>query len=673
MSTNPLLILQFPNTVDYSKGQATVNIWANDAVPDSYGLIKVSNFKNLDGNNIELTFALEKEESQAIFKFEIEAMNKLKNLQEAAQKVVDNEANDAATLALDDAVSKLVALFEKYAADDNSDDPRTAAVALANGATITVTGVSYLPPKQGTDWTTPTAGQPGVTAVRIVGSTAGPTTDIALWTLIKLNAESLSWDNYQRALDIVFDCDSDDASPFVQGARQLSRRRFLPFTDTDSYRALKVATEAFFLSHSYALQSRKEQARALQAAGDVLKPRLDRLGVATDPTNIQKLANYLRAHLNGRSGNTLFPYLAQVARNLEGTTFGDRAATMIGQFKARRGRSEMKGVLATESGRYQESRSAIWQSDEDCCQVLDCWEQDRGEKLRRPFTHELIYVYWCEEALLMQTMAAIVRRFQNVRSPGTRDPLAEFAVDPLRSLSSVLFGFAQDEQHRLTVARRAYEYSHQYGLVLFGQAVPQLRPADHRSKFIEAFHTLLNLCVHLFRQADDTTVVPDGFPVLNALREVHILLSEGAHNQFGDLPATARVETLMQQWILARPELREFLPRRVMVNLPEPWMSSVESMRRLQGWGDGSVLHFWQLATFGEQIVSSIRWGNWSEVIEPAQATNWALFFRSEIQTYMHAYRATTGVDLVAEPVDAQVPGIHLLRRQLQMRRRLAA
>lgn len=670
MSTNPLLILQFPNTVDYPNNQATVNIWqSGNVVPDSDELIGVKNVKPLDAGNVQLTFALQEEESPAIFKIEIGAMQKLKDLQEAAQKVVDNEANDAATLALDDAVSKLVALFEKYAADDNSDDPRTAAVALANGATITVTGVSYLPPKQGTDWTTPTAGQPGVTAVRIVGSTAGPTTDIALWTLIKLNAESLSWDNYQRALDIVFDCDSDDASPFVQGARQLSRRRFLPFTDTDSYRALKVATEAFFLSHSYALQSRKEQARALQAAGDVLKPRLDRLGVATDPTNIQKLANYLRAHLNGRSGNTLFPYLAQVARNLEGTTFGDRAATMIGQFKARRGRSEKKGVLT--GGRL--SNSATWQSDEDCCQVLDCWEQDRGEKLRRPFTHELIYVYWCEEALLMQTMAAIVRRFQNVRSPGTRDPLAEFAVDPLRSLSSLLFGFAQDEQHRLTVARRAYEYSHQYGLVLFGQAVPQLRPADHRSKFIEAFHTLLNLCVHLFRQADDTTVVPDGFPVLNALREVHILLSEGAHNQFGDLPATARVETLMQQWILARPELREFLPRRVMVNLPEPWMSSVESMRRLQGWGDGSVLHFWQLATFGEQIVSSIRWGNWSEVIEPAQATNWALFFRSEIQTYMHAYRATTGVDLVAEPVDAQVPGIHLLRRQLQMRRRLAA
>ena len=48
-------------------------------------------------------------------------------------------------------------------------------------------------------------------------------------------------------------------------------------------------------------------------------------------------------------------------------------------------------------------------------------------------------------------------------------------------------------------------------------------------------------------------MVADGFPVLNALREVHLLLAEGAHNQYGDLPWTARQEMLMQQWLLARP------------------------------------------------------------------------------------------------------------------------
>ena len=50
--------------------------------------------------------------------------------------------------------------------------------------------------------------------------------------------------------------------------------------------------------------------------------------------------------------------------------------------------------------------------------------------------------------------------------------------------------------------------------------------------------------------------------MLNALKEVHLILSQGAHNQFGDLPSTARIEMLMQQWLLARPEFREFLPTR---------------------------------------------------------------------------------------------------------------
>ena len=99
-------------------------------------------------------------------------------------------------------------------------------------------------------------------------------------------------------------------------------------------------------------------------------------------------------------------------------------------------------------------------------------------------------------------------------------------------------------------------------------------------------------------------MVADGFPVLNALKEAHLILSQGAHNQFGDLPSTARIEMLMQQWILARPEFREFLPTRIMVAYPEPWMDRVDAMKKLQGWTDTSVLHFRNLAIFGEQSSS---------------------------------------------------------------------
>ena len=134
-----------------------------------------------------------------------------------------------------------------------------------------------------------------------------------------------------------------------------------------------------------------------------------------------------------------------------------------------------------------------------------------------------------------------------------------------------------------------------------------------------------------------------------------MILSQGAHNQFGDLPSTARVEMLMQQWLLARPEFREFLPTRIMVAYPEPWMDRVDAMKKLQGWTDTSVMHFHALASFGEQLILSIRYGNWSVLFEPVQAFNWARLLRPQIQGYSHAYRAVTGVDLGTELSDTKV------------------
>ena len=140
-----------------------------------------------------------------------------------------------------------------------------------------------------------------------------------------------------------------------------------------------------------------------------------------------------------------------------------------------------------------------------------------------------------------------------------------------------------------------------------------VRGADSRSRFIESFHNLLSVCAEFFRRDDDTTVIADGFGVLNALKETHIILTQGAHNQYGDLPWTARHEMLMNQWILARPEMREFLPTRTMVVEPEQWISRVEAMNKLQGWSDTAVLHFRDLAVFGEQLLLGIRFGNWTD------------------------------------------------------------
>ncbi|MCB0837895.1 MAG: hypothetical protein KDD99_14580, partial [Bacteroidetes bacterium] len=155
--------------------------------------------------------------------------------------------------------------------------------------------------------------------------------------------------------------------------------------------------------------------------------------------------------------------------------------------------------------------------------------------------------------------------------------------------------------------------------------------------------------------------------LLNALREVHLILAEGAHNQYGDLPATSRIEMLMQQWLLARPEFREFLPTRTMVAYPEPWMDRVAAMNQLQGWTDTNMINFLNLAVFGEQLLLSIRFGAWAKINDRKQAENWANFWREQIQGYIHAYRAVTGVDLTAMPVsgkiDSRPPSYHLMER----------
>ena len=221
--------------------------------------------------------------------------------------------------------------------------------------------------------------------------------------------------------------------------------------------------------------------------------------------------------------------------------------------------------------------------------------------------------------------------------------------------------------------RRAYEYDHHYGLTLLGKAVPA---AQRGRQPVEVPRGVPQPAAPLRRSSssedDDTTVIADGFPVLNALKDVHLLLAEGAHNQYGDLPWTARHEMLMQQWILARPEFREFLPTRIMVAYPEPWMDRVDAMKTLQGWTDVSVLHFRDLGVFGEQILLSIRFGAWSDVNDRDQAANWARYWRAEIQGYIHAYRAVTGVDLT-DTSRRPTARLRYVQPSVHLRNRLAA
>jgi hypothetical protein len=104
-------------------------------------------------------------------------------------------------------------------------------------------------------------------------------------------------------------------------------------------------------------------------------------------------------------------------------------------------------------------------------------------------------------------------------------------------------------------------------------------------------------------------------------------------------------------------------------------MDRVDAMKTLQGWTDTSVMHFHNLAVFGEQIVLAIRYGAWSVVVEPTQAFNFARFWRPQVQGYIHAYRAATGVDLSLDAgnatAEATLPSV-LLRRRLAQQARSA-
>lgn len=286
--------------------------------------------------------------------------------------------------------------------------------------------------------------------------------------------------------------------------------------------------------------------------------------------------------------------------------------------------------------------------DPDCNGIL-------SRKLQNPCLIELIWSYWMEQGMMVQAINALSLRFQNKRTAET-DVLARFDVDPLRPLSNLLFGYIQDEQNRLTLVRRSYEYDHHYGLRLIGRAVPPLQPADSRSGFLEAFHNLLRECARYYKAITNTFIVPDTFPALNALRELQLILTEGMHNQYGDLPSTARAEMLTQQWLLSRPELLQFVGQRTMVPYPEPWIGYVDTIRQLQGWGDTTCRHFRDLAICGERVLLAVRFGDWADNNNEVSAALFMSLFREDVQTYIHAYRAVTGVDLGLEDVHARDP-----------------
>lgn len=455
--------------------------------------------------------------------------------------------------------------------------------------------------------------------VSLQRSTPPPTDDQALWVAIRNRTKVIAFGSYKDFIDRVLCHGEIDRGGNGEHGALLTRKYYEPgaaLRDVAAYDLLKTATQAFLLLQcglviepNYPFSSERLYQPSEEAS---------RLGAPVPIAEIQqKLVNYL--------GGDKLPYIKRIID-----------ATLV----------ELDGVDNPFCNGYLNGRI-------------------------NPCMMELIWSYWQEEGMLVQSINAISLRFQNRRGPLENDPLGHFETSPLRVLNNLMWGYMQDEHNRLTVLRRAHEYDHHYGMSLVGKAVGNLRTADSRSRFLEAYHNLLYLLTVFYKQADDTTFVPDAFPVLNALREVHLELAQGAHNQFGDMPWTARAEMLIQQWLLARPEMREFLQSRPMVPYREPWMAQVDTMKKLQGWTDCSISTFHDLAVYGEQLLLSIRYGDWVDVTDPAQAANWARYWRPEIQGYIHAYRAATGVDLTTSVTDSQQAALRTTQPSVLLRQRL--
>lgn len=487
--------------------------------------------------------------------------------------------------------------------------------------------------------------QQGKTDVTLQRTASFPTDDQALWATIRSSTNAISFDRYQQFVSLVFNenayhhQNNQQQRQLPHYAQNLSWMSNLNIYGPHSYTVLKLATQAFLTLQCGLKPIGNEVANKFfhgnppeNLAKFFKEQAVDRDEEARRSFIVndfkQQLLNYL-----GESNNTL-PYLDRIVNAL----------------------LSIPGDLE-----YIPSKN----------EVLPYYYGILQQRASNPSLIELIWSYWLEEGMLAQTMSAIALRFQNQRS-GPNDPLAELEIDPLRPLNNMIWGFVQDRHNLLSVSRRAAEYDHQYGIRLVGRAVPELQSADSRSKFIEAFHNLLYRTAIFYREDADTTVIAEAFPLLNALKDVHLLLAEGAHNQYGDLPWTARTEMLSQQWILARPEMREFLRGRHMVPYQEPWMGAVDAMKKLQGWTDTTISHFHELAVDGERILLSIRFGDWSNLNNSDDnARNWARYWKPEIQRYLYGYLAITGVDMMNDITDSREASTRYLQPSALLQRRL--
>jgi hypothetical protein len=483
----------------------------------------------------------------------------------------------------------------------------------------------------------------GPTQVTLTSAASPATPDEALWMTIRNRTDAISFPRYAAFINAVL-CEqvaSRDAAcrpPAGQSAADFGAPSVQQRLDdllarpsiygSDAYQLLRLATQAF-LAYEGGTTLLAPRFGGSGGSGNFALEEEARLG---RPITLAEAREQLETYLStqvGTVGGRGLPYLKRVVDVL--LPGGSRAE----------GSPFCEGTLRN--------------------------------RLHCPSMMELIFDYWIEKGELKRSMQAVLLRFQN-RRRGSGDPLVNLAVDPLQPLSNLVWGRLQDDPQHLSTLRRAYAYQYDYGLELHPGASDPVQPVESRTQFIESFHTLLEQAARFYQADADTTIRADGFPVLQALKDLHMVLAESFNNQSAEITRQVRVETLIDQYLFARKEMREFLRGRVMVPYAQAWMPQVETMKRLQGWAPQfSVSNFHILASAGEQLLLSARYADWSASQDAAIAVGWARYHRPLVQHYLHAYAAITGVDLALGTGDARQRAARVAQPALLMRQRAVA
>lgn len=255
-----------------------------------------------------------------------------------------------------------------------------------------------------------------------------------------------------------------------------------------------------------------------------------------------------------------------------------------------------------------------------------------------PGSVELIWSYWMEESMMVQGLDAVLRRFQSEK-PSGNDPLAHLDTAPLRPLSNLLWGYIQDNQHRLSVRRRAYEYDHHYGISLKGQSKSKRKQSD----FQRAFHALLSHSMAFLKNANDAGKSGKG-KLLDSIRAVQQILARRSAGSDQKRLKQMNREMRARRDLLARPEMQTFLGIQPPAGTYQKrWMSAVDTLKTLLGGDSTRSIHYNDLALSGAKLLAGIRNGHWDDA---ASAARWAAASKNTLKKYINAYQIVNGTTL---------------------------